>query len=206
MDARWSPVVLFVALAGAGLAALMPRRRTGAAMSLTTTVLMIVYVGWLGSFAVRLRCEVPGPAGAWVILCWLAVAKLTDIGAYFCGVLWGRTKLLPTISPGKTVEGLVGGTVLAVAASVLAGRIGGIMVTGEESWPWPAWPASAGFGVLIALVGQLGDLTESLFKRAADRKDSGALVPSFGGVLDIIDSPLLTAPLAWWLLTSPTGS
>jgi phosphatidate cytidylyltransferase len=203
LEARLTLGLLFVAVAGTGLAVLVRRDPAGGAMGVATSIVMFVYVGLLGSFAVRLRCQLPGSTGVWMVLCWLAVTKLTDIGAYFTGVLWGRTKLIPAVSPGKTVEGLVGGILLAVVGSALAGWIGDIMALEQRVWPWPAWPGSLVFGLLIALVGQLGDLMESLFKRAADRKDSGAVVPAFGGVLDLMDSPLLTAPLAWWVLTSP---
>jgi phosphatidate cytidylyltransferase len=67
--------------------------------------------------------------------------------------------------------------------------------------PWLSVGQAVLFGLAMGLVGQIGDLIESLIKRDAEIKDSGSLVPTFGGVLDVIDSPLLTAPLAWWLLT-----
>jgi phosphatidate cytidylyltransferase len=178
----------------------MVRQGTPGAIANTgITIWLIVYLGFMGSFEIRLRMDVAGPLGAWLILYHIAVTKFNDVGAYFTGITMGRHPLAPTISPKKTIEGFVGGLVLGIIVSVLLSRLGGIIVT---SAPVRLSIAQAiVFGLVIGLVGQTGDLVESMFKRDAQIKDSGSLVPTFGGVLDIIDSPLLTAPIAWWLLT-----
>ncbi len=114
----------------------------------------------------------------------------------------GRTKLIPAISPGKSVEGLVGG----VAASLMLG------LALAKAAPWITGASGTLtvsqvviFSVVMSILGQGGDLIVSLIKRDLGRKDSGALVPSFGGWLDIVDSPVLTGPVAWYLLTRWVG-
>ncbi|HOW19270.1 MAG TPA: phosphatidate cytidylyltransferase, partial [Phycisphaerae bacterium] len=167
---------------------------------IATTLLVIFYVGYLGSFCVRSRCWWPGSPGAWLILSILVVIKVTDIGAYFTGILVGRRLLIPKISPKKTWEGLIGGI---AAAAVVSGLLLG--------WAVPRFGGAGAlcdlsmlqaivFGIVMAIVGQIGDLAESLFKRDSGAKDSARLVPTFGGVLDIIDSPLMAVPVAYWLL------
>jgi phosphatidate cytidylyltransferase len=122
----------------------------------------------------------------------VAVVKAADIGAYATGRTLGRHKLIPWLSPGKTIEGFFGGLVF----SGIAGACIAIYLRG----PVPAVIAvGGGYGVILGAIGQLGDLLESLLKRDAGVKDSGN-VPGFGGVLDILDSPLLAAPAAYWLL------
>src|SRR5438874_3131046 len=129
----------------------------------------------------------------------LLVVKFTDIGAYFGGRAFGRHKLIPWLSPGKTWEGLVWGL-------ITAGIVGALCTypwRGPGKYPIPHVPPIKGFifGVIIGGIGQLGDLLESLMKRDAEVKDSGRLVPGFGGILDIIDSPLLAAPFAYLLFS-----
>jgi len=117
--------------------------------------------------------------------------KFTDIGAFFGGRAFGKTKLIPWLSPGKTWEGLIFGL-------LTAGIIGAV----SARWLPNVHPIKGfGFGVIIGGIGQLGDLLESLMKRDAEVKDSGKLVPGFGGILDIIDSPLVAAPFAYLLFS-----
>jgi len=117
-------------------------------------------------------------------------AKSCDIGAYLTGSFVGRRKLIPKVSPGKTVEGGIGGLVLAtltgMAAMQLAGR--------------GAFPFGALFGLLIGLAAVCGDLIESLVKRCVGVKDSASLLPGQGGILDLIDSLLFAAPIGYVLL------
>jgi phosphatidate cytidylyltransferase len=165
-----------------------PLRRLGA------TLLGVGYLGLGGSALLTLRLDY-GPG---LLVFFLAVVKFTDVGAYFTGTLMGRHKMIPWLSAGKSWEGLLGGIVFAVGVA-LAMRWALNSLFGPETILLP--PAMAGvFGGLMALAGQFADLCESLLKRAADVKDSGRLVPEFGGILDMIDSPLLAAPIAVVLL------
>ena len=198
----WSPagVALAGCLLGAFLCVMGSGRIEGGAGSVATTFLITGYTGLLASFVVRLRVDLPGAAGAWAVLYFIAVVKVTDIAAYFVGSAVGRHKLVPRLSPGKTIEGLIGGVLAAAGASVVLAWVGGIIVPSGVGG-WRLGPTGAVvFGIVMALAGQLGDLAESLIKRDVAQKDSGRAVPGFGGILDLVDSPLLAAPLAWWML------
>ncbi|MBN1345241.1 MAG: phosphatidate cytidylyltransferase [Phycisphaerae bacterium] len=180
----------------------------GAIGDIAVTTWLIAYLGFLGSFESRLRIDMGGPIGAWLVLYHIAVVKFADIGAYFTGITLGRHKIVPKLSPNKTLEGYIGGMVLAVVVAVAMSKLGGIIMPWYKTTspgPWLTTGQAVAFGICMGLVGQVGDLIESLIKRDAAIKDSGSLIPSFGGVLDLIDSPLLTAPLAWWLLTNWVG-
>jgi len=107
-----------------------------------------------------------------------------DVGAYSAGPTWGRRKLAPRVSPGKTLEGALGGLVLV---ALVAWR-------GAAHFGLPPIPVVA-FGCVVGIFSVIGDLTESMFKRAAGLKDSGALLPGHGGLLDRIDSVTAAAPL-----------
>jgi phosphatidate cytidylyltransferase len=143
----------------------------------------ILYLGLLSSFCIAIRIEF----GLWPLLMFVFVVKCADIGAYTFGTILGKHKFSPKISPGKTWEGMGGAVGAAIIVAVGFALICDIMV-------W--WPAII-FGVVFAFIGQMGDLAESMIKRDAEQKDSANKVPGFGGVLDIIDSPLLAAPLAY---------
>jgi phosphatidate cytidylyltransferase len=124
-----------------------------------------------------------------------------DIGAYTVGRLIGRRKMAPRISPGKTIEGGVGAIVFSCGIAWLAGA----WITGARvPWSLPAASQTGWlvYGLLVGGAGMVGDLAESLLKRDVGRKDSSSWLPGFGGVLDMVDSVLLAAPVAWacWLL------
>jgi phosphatidate cytidylyltransferase len=132
--------------------------------------------------------------GPWFVLSLLALVWVADIAAYFAGRAFGRRKLAPRISPGKTVEGALAG-IIAVAlwiaiSSLWPGSFGAALV---QRWTW--WGALP-FAAVLAVVSIMGDLFESLLKRRAGRKDSSALLPGHGGVYDRIDAVLPVAPLA----------
>ena len=143
----------------------------------------ILYLGLLSSFFIAIRIEF----GLWSLLMFVFVVKSADIGAYSIGSLFGKHKFSPKISPGKTWEGMGG----AIGAAIIV-AIGFSLICDIMLW----WPAII-FGLVFAFVGQLGDLAESMIKRDAEQKDSADKVPGFGGVLDIVDSPLVAAPLAY---------
>lgn len=175
------------------------------------SVLGLVYIGLLMSFVLRLRLV--GAASLFPLISMLVVVKSADIGAYTVGRLFGKHKLAPKLSPGKTVEGLFGGLLFSLLGAAIVSyfakftvdRVGtdssgsllietsNMAMVGVPSqiWNWFA------YAIVVSLVGTLGDLIESLLKRDFGRKDSSDWMPGFGGVLDLIDSPLLAAPVAW---------
>ncbi len=143
----------------------------------------IFYLGFLSGFVLGIRIDF----GIWCLLMFVFTVKSSDIGAYTIGSLFGKHKFSPKISPGKPWEGLAGAVIFAAIVAVMFSRFCGIM----------SWPCAVIFGVVFAVLGQLGDLAESMIKRDAEQKDSAQSVPGFGGILDIIDSPLATAPVAY---------
>jgi phosphatidate cytidylyltransferase len=153
----------------------------------SATMLSIMYLGFLSSFIVGLRIKM----GLAALLFAIITLKSSDIGAYTFGMLFGKRKFSPVISPGKSWEGLLGGAVFAAVIGFwLAGYVDFL----------PRW-GGAVFGVVFAFIGQLGDLAESMLKRDAGVKDSANYIPGFGGILDIIDSPLVAAPFAYLYLS-----
>ena len=143
----------------------------------------IVYIGLLSAFILGIRIDF----GLWPILMFIFVVKSADIGAYAIGTLFGRHKFSPNISPGKTWEGMAGAAATAVIVALLFAAGFDIM----------SLSCAVIFGFCLSFIGQLGDLVESMMKRDAEQKDSSRNVPGFGGILDIIDSPLFAAPFAY---------
>ena len=177
-----------------------PQRHPLAATA--TTVLGVIYTGGLLSYGYILRYDnyaVGAAAGSAVVLLPVVLTWTSDTGAYFVGRALGRHKLLPSVSPGKTIEGAVGALVLCVLVcwfyadvvlpplAQLSLRPSGIVL----------------FGVAISVAAQLGDLVESLIKREAGVKDSSRIIPGHGGVLDRVDGLLFALPVAYWILGLP---
>ena len=161
-------------------------------------LLVLFYLGVLGSFVVQTRWLGTAGQGAVALCLTIFVPKMCDTGAYFTGKSLGRHKVTPVLSPGKTWEGCIGGLVVAVL--VCLGIVAaGAALTGTAVWPYPQ---AAAFGLAIGLAAQVGDLMESLIKRDCQRKDASHNIPGFGGLLDVIDSILFAAPLSWWLLAT----
>ena len=156
----------------------------------------VAYLGLL-SFAIQLRALGEEPLGFWAVISMILVVKMSDIGAYTVGKLVGKHKLAPTLSPGKTWEGVLGGVVFACGSSFLF--FTWLLPKLVSDHP-PMEASDAGwaiYGILMAVVGLIGDLAESLLKRDAVRKDSSQWMPGFGGVLDLLDSLLAAAPVAY---------
>ncbi len=183
--------------------------------SISGTFFGVFYVAWLLSHAILLRkFDVAAAAhydpallitlgfgsgcGIFFMIFTLMSVVGCDVGAYFAGRAWGRRKLAPQISPNKSVEGALGG-IIAAAFFGLSTKIGFDMFLPDWSAAIP-WSAALGFAVILAAVGIVGDLVESLLKRDAKVKDTGALLPGMGGVLDRIDAPLLGLPTMYYLL------
>jgi phosphatidate cytidylyltransferase len=154
---------------------------------LMVNVLALLYIPLLLGHFIWLRYL---NNGEWWIFWLLMVIIAADTGAFYCGRAWGRAKLYPEVSPGKTWAGVVGG----LAAAVIIGAALG-------SWALPRLsPAAlAGLALLLAIVGLVGDLFESMLKRQAAVKDASELLPGHGGVLDRLDSLLFVAPLVVYL-------
>jgi phosphatidate cytidylyltransferase len=159
------------------------------------TLLIVLTVGLLGVFLAKVRFLSADPVdGVLYLGLTLGTIKLSDIGAYAVGSFIGRHKLVPTLSPKKTVEGLAGALVFGTAGAMAIGCGWGRFTIIEMLL----------FGLAVSAAGVLGDLAESLIKRACEVKDSGP-IPSFGGALDILDSMLAGAPVAYLLLVVLTG-
>lgn len=190
--------LLVIAFAGAFLLQARRRQTDRAIGDMAVTLFAVVYIGLLAQFIVLIRLH----GGVALLLYFVATAKCCDIGAYFTGLAFGRHKLIPWLSPKKTWEGLLGGvaasTAFAVGVAYIMSQDSAESPTGTSEFPSLA--RAAVFGLLMAIVGQCGDLLESLIKRDANSKDSASAIPAFGGVLDILDSVLLTAPVAWLML------
>jgi len=181
------------------------------------TFLGVIYIGWLFSYLIFLR-SLPGnsyialfgnlavrvqetwlatpllavahaPRGAWLVLYVFAVTWITDTGAFFTGMRWGKRPLAPRLSPKKTIEGAVGGLIAAVVMSMAWG-----------TWVGLPWWHCLFLGTALGLLAQVGDLCESAIKRDLGIKDFGTLLPGHGGILDRFDSLLFTAPIAYYYL------
>ncbi|MDD5504277.1 MAG: phosphatidate cytidylyltransferase [Candidatus Omnitrophica bacterium] len=170
----------------------LTRRNTEQALTgIATTILGIFYVSWMFSYTVKLRVMPPlNMDGRLVVLFLIIITKAGDVGAYVIGTLFGRHQLIPRISPKKTVEGTVSALVVSFFAAVFF------------RWMLPAVSMGHIFtiGFLLSLTGQVGDLSESLIKRDCKVKDSGTLWPGLGGMLDMIDSIIFTAPILYFYL------
>jgi phosphatidate cytidylyltransferase len=173
------------------------RKPGGNIANMAAGIFAITYVGLMLSFAIQLRLS----CGIGALATWVIVVKMGDTGAYAIGRLIGRHKMAPLISPGKTVEGAVAALAFSCFGSWLAFRYLIPLATPDyvdvgSRWGWIA------FGLLVGAAGMVGDLAESLLKRDVGRKDSSDWLPGFGGVLDILDSLLLSAPVAWFCWVS----
>jgi phosphatidate cytidylyltransferase len=182
------------------VAMLLAELRRGASkqtlVNISSTLLGVLYIGWLGAHVVALR-ELPWSLGldyaqgmSFALLPFF-LAWTCDTAAYVVGRAWGRHRLAPGISPGKSVEGAAAGLLASIAAGMLA-----------RVWfaPYLSWSAALALGALVGVFAQLGDLVESLLKRDAETKESSSLIPGHGGVLDRFDSLLFVAPLVYYFL------
>lgn len=149
----------------------------------------MLYIGFTLGHLLLIRAL---PDGIFLLFFVILVTWAGDTGAYYAGVSMGRTPLAPRISPNKTVEGLLGGCLLAVVVALIA-----------RAWFIPSFTVvdTLVLGVMLTVAGLMGDLSESMFKRGAGVKDSGGLIPGHGGMLDRLDSLLLTAPTYYYYVT-----
>jgi phosphatidate cytidylyltransferase len=167
--------------------------------AVSVSLFVVLYTGGMLSFAYDLRYHnyaVGRTSQSLLLLLPVLLTWASDVGAYFTGRLIGRTKLMPSVSPAKTVEGSLGGIVLSVAIGWLYVRY--LLVPSGQLGLSPLGVVL--FGVVIAVAAQLGDLFESLLKREAGVKDSSSLLPGHGGFLDRVDSVLFVLPVAELML------
>jgi phosphatidate cytidylyltransferase len=206
----WTPPVSIVMLLVLELltVALWVRGSAGKPLEVVAiTILGVLYTGGMLSFAYALRYHeyaVGASAGTALVALPLVLTWGTDTGGFVFGRRLGRRKLMPAVSPGKTVEGAIGGLVLGVLISVLYGRY---VLPPLAQLALPLWSAIA-FGTVVSVAAQVGDLVESMLKREAGVKDSSKLIPGHGGMLDRLDSLLFTLPVGfalvgWMLVPAP---
>lgn len=208
-------ILLTASLLGLMVAQLRKAQIQQSLSSISGTFFGVFYVAWLLSHAIVLRnfydaahskygfdelllVGLDPQSGVFFMVFALSVVVGCDAGAYFAGRAYGRRKLAPKISPGKTMEGALGG--------VIAGCVIGVAAKALFDAQWPAlsaafeWRLVLPFSFALSVAGIVGDLLESMLKRDAARKDAGGLLPGMGGVLDRIDSPLLAIPIMYYLL------
>ncbi len=179
--------MLLVAMTLLAMAFALRKQELAAALpQASMTVLGVIYI--FGAF----RCAplIRQASPHWLMFA-LMLSWIGDTGAYYAGRRWGRHKLAPRISPGKTREGAAA----SVATSVLAG-----VLYLHYLLPAVPWPAAAGLSAAVNIAGQFGDLAESAVKRGAGVKDSGSILPGHGGFLDRVDSTLFALPLVYLYL------
>jgi phosphatidate cytidylyltransferase len=169
------------------------REPGGVIPRLALTVFVFVYLGVLGSFFTQLRWLGDPDRTSLLLALTIFVPKAGDIGAFFTGTFLGRHKMTPILSPKKTWEGFAGGMLAAMLTAI------GLSYTGE-AFRHGIMEAAA-FGLVIGIAGVLGDLAESLIKRDGQTKDASLAIPGFGGLLDVVDSVLFAAPVAYFWFT-----
>lgn len=198
VPARWEATTSVAVCSSAAVGVLLlsllfySRKRTvqGALAAAGGTLLSFVYLGLMFGFVLAIRRE----HSVWILVWIILTTKASDIGAFATGKAIGRHKLILWLSPGKTWEGLFGG--VALSAIVGAAGLWGLHALKVEAVP-PIWTGAVA-GLIFGATGVVGDLIASLFKRDAGLKDSSHVLPGFGGVIDVLDSALLVAPVAFW--------
>lgn len=183
IETLWMMLLLLLAVGISGLLRGRPGPTTIGESAVT--VMGAIYAGLLTGTIVGLRCVIPDTEGRYWVFFLLAVVMFGDTGAYYTGRSIGRRPLARTLSPKKTVEGLIGGMVASVLVAALIGP-----------WLLPGldWLRASVLGLVLAVLGVLGDLFESLLKRSVGIKDASSLFLGHGGILDRLDSLLFAAP------------
>ncbi len=181
--------LLFIVLTLLFLIIMQFRRRenSGVIVGISTTIFGILYISWFFSFLIKIRYL---PQGIGLLTSVILMTKLGDIGAYLVGSRFGRTPLLPRISPKKSVEGAIGGLLFSALGALIS----------KSFLPF-SYLHLIFLGILVGILGQLGDLSESLMKRDCQVKDSGNIIKGIGGALDLVDSLLFTAPAFYFYLS-----
>ena len=163
--------------------------------AIAATLFGVLYVGWFFSYLIKVRAMLPDMQGVKLLAFLLIVTKIADIGALIIGSRFGKRRLMPKISPNKTVEGYLGGVTFSVIAAI---AFKSFLPAHLE---FPIWHVIF-IGFFFSTLGQMGDLAESLIKRDCNVKDSGNIIPAFGGILDTIDSLLFCAPAFYFYMSA----
>jgi phosphatidate cytidylyltransferase len=193
-------IVLLVFLFGViGRQMFRPTGKHAPLEAMAYTLFGLLYVVWLFNFMTKIVYVVPrtpqgATTGQFYVGYLVAVTKFSDMGAYFVGSRIGRHQMMPHISPSKTWEGFFGSLIFSTAASCL------LIFLMPKHLAWLNLFQGTILGLLIGVAAVVGDLGESILKRSTGVKDSGALLPGIGGMLDLIDSLLFTAPLLYFYL------
>ena len=190
-DFETSFLILFVL--GLCIRQFLSKSNPEAITAIATTLFGLMYVPWLLNFIQKINFY-PDVQGQYYVLYFILVTKFSDLGAYVTGSLFGKHKMIPRISPGKTWEGFGGAIVISTAASV------GYATIAKNHLPEMTLLHAIILGVVLSSAAVIGDLIESLFKREAGVKDSGKFFPGIGGILDLMDSLLFNAPLMYLYL------
>lgn len=188
MTKKWELLFIVLLLLFLAIMQLKRKAHSGAVADISTTLFGILYISWFMSFLIKIR-HLPGGPGLMATV--LLITKLGDIGAYLVGVRFGKTPFLPHISPKKTVEGAIAGLFFSVLGAL-------------ASKPFLHFGYShlVAVGIFFGVLGQLGDLSESLMKRDCQVKDSGNILPGMGGILDELDSLLFTVPVFYFYMNT----
>lgn len=184
---------LIVFVLGLSIRQLFAKLNPDGLSAISVTMFGLMYVPWLLNFIQKIFFF-PGVEGKYFLLYFILLTKFSDMGAYVVGSLIGKHKMIPRISPGKTWEGFVGAIAVSTGASVvfvhfLGNHMFGMNIT-----------HAVVLGIILSTAAVLGDLIESLFKRECGVKDSGAVLPGIGGILDLLDSLLFNAPIMYLYL------
>ncbi|MEW6101634.1 MAG: phosphatidate cytidylyltransferase [Candidatus Omnitrophota bacterium] len=184
----WELLFIVLVLLSVFLMQFKRRSNSGVVIDISTTLFGILYVSWFFSFLIKLR-YLSGGIGLMATV--LLVTKLGDIGAFLVGSRFGKTPLLPRISPKKSVEGAIGGLGFSILGALISRTFLNFSL-----------PHVIFLGIGLGMLGQLGDLSESLIKRDCGVKDSGSIFPGMGGMLDSIDSLLFTSPAFYFYMSA----
>ena len=195
LTGNWELLFIVVLLLMIFLMQFIRKENNNAIVGISTTLFGILYVSWLFSFLIKVRFILPGADGMKLLGFILLVTKTGDIGALLVGSRFGKHLLLPRISPHKTIEGCLG----SFAFSALAAVLGSALIPDRFGF---STGHIALMGAFFGGMGQLGDMSESLIKRDCNVKDSGRFLPALGGVLDMIDSILFSAPVFYFYISS----
>jgi phosphatidate cytidylyltransferase len=190
-------LILFVL--GLCVRQLFTKNNLAGLVAISTTLFGLMYVPWLFNFIQKINFfpfapGSPADAGKFFLLYFILITKFSDMGAYAVGSLIGKHKMIPRISPAKTWEGFGGAILVSTGASLAFVHFFGAKMVGMN------YLHAVVLGVILSITAVIGDLIESLFKREAGVKDSGALFPGIGGILDLLDSLLFNAPIMYLYL------